>query len=297
MKNVSVALAAHLAGDVTTLCTCWKVTRQSGIVNGFTDHDQDVVFGGVTYQASGGFTASNVQTTAALQVDNMEVTGFLSSPSITEGDLHAGLWDHASVLVFLLNWADMTMGALNVRYGYLGEVTAHRSNFVAELRGLTQNLSRTLGEVYTPACRADLGDARCKVVLAPYTASGTVTSVTDNQTFATSLGSSTVQLTASPVTTGTPPDGYFVDGKLTWLAGPNSGASVEVRSYTAVGGQIITKLQAGYNVSVGDAFSVYRGCNKIGRAGDCKLVFNNYVNFRGEEDLPGLDKILQVGGR
>lgn len=32
-------------------------------------------------------------------------------------------------------------------------------------------------------------------------------------------------------------------------------------------------------------------------AGDCVTKFNNYINFRGFEDLPGQDKILLVGGQ
>ena len=31
MKTVSTALAAHLAQPVTTLATCWRITRTDGI--------------------------------------------------------------------------------------------------------------------------------------------------------------------------------------------------------------------------------------------------------------------------
>src|SRR5690606_28340960 len=36
-----------------------------------------------------------------------------------------------------------------------------------ELRGMTQALSQRIGELYAPECRADLGDHRCKVPIAP----------------------------------------------------------------------------------------------------------------------------------
>jgi hypothetical protein len=31
------------------------------------------------------------------------------------------------------------------------------------------------------------------------------------------------------------------------------------------------------------------------KSGDCKVKFNNYARFRGFEDLPGANKVLQVG--
>jgi hypothetical protein len=54
MKTISTALAEHLAGDVTTLATCWKITRRDGVVLGFTDHVRDLDVDGVTYRAASG---------------------------------------------------------------------------------------------------------------------------------------------------------------------------------------------------------------------------------------------------
>jgi hypothetical protein len=34
MKAISTAHAQHLAGEVTTLATCWKITRRDGVVLG-----------------------------------------------------------------------------------------------------------------------------------------------------------------------------------------------------------------------------------------------------------------------
>ncbi len=44
MRAVPPDLAAHLAGDVTTLCRCWRVLRRDGLALGFTDHDRDLAF-------------------------------------------------------------------------------------------------------------------------------------------------------------------------------------------------------------------------------------------------------------
>jgi uncharacterized ferritin-like protein (DUF455 family) len=61
--------------------------------------------------------------------------------------------------------------------GWLGEVSLGRNAFSAELRGLTQAYSRTIGELVSPSCRAVLGDARCGVTMGPYTVTGTIDSV------------------------------------------------------------------------------------------------------------------------
>ena len=47
MKTFSPSLAAHLAGGITTLCTCWRITRSDGAVLGFTDHDRTIIFDAV----------------------------------------------------------------------------------------------------------------------------------------------------------------------------------------------------------------------------------------------------------
>lgn len=168
MKTVSVALAAHLAGSVTTLATCWRITRTDGLVLGFTDHDRDLVVGGTTYAAASGYGRAAIGSRADLSVDDTEVSGILNSSLITETDIRAGLWDGAEVRIFVVNWADLTQGTLPLRRGRLGEVvSADNGGFRAELRGMAQALQQQVGELYSPECRADLGDARCKLPIAP----------------------------------------------------------------------------------------------------------------------------------
>lgn len=184
MKTVSAALKAHFAQPYQTTATCWKVTLTNTTVKAFTDHDKDIPFDGVTYLAASGYTASDVNTAAGLNVDNMEVQGLLNSPSITEADLNAGLWDYAKVEIFVVNWADLTMGKMYLRVGHLGEVQTGRDAFKAEIRGLTQAYSRTMVSLYSPSCRAVLGDTKCAKNLTAFTFAGAVDSVNaDNVTF------------------------------------------------------------------------------------------------------------------
>ncbi len=167
MKNVSTNLKTHLAGEVTTLCACWLVTRLDGVVLGFTDHDVDIVFNGVTYSAESGFLRTAISNTATAAPGELEVQGFLDSVTLTEHDLRAGLYNYATVELFMLNWSSLADGPLNLRYGNFGEVTiTSTGSFKIELRGLMQRLEQQFLETYGPICRADLGDARCKIQLA-----------------------------------------------------------------------------------------------------------------------------------
>ncbi len=69
MRRVPAALAAHLAGDATTVCHCWRVTRRDGTVIGFTEHDRDLPVDGTLCRAASGFRASEAEAALGLAVD------------------------------------------------------------------------------------------------------------------------------------------------------------------------------------------------------------------------------------
>ncbi|RQP04000.1 MAG: DUF2163 domain-containing protein, partial [Paracoccus sp. BP8] len=168
MKQLTTALYNHFQGNVTTLATCWKVTRRDKTVMGFTDHDVSLTVDGLRYHASSGYFRTAIANTASTAVDNLEISGFLDNDSISEVDLRNGAYDFAEVEIFAVNWMDLNQGICRLRYGLFGEVTIRPSGmFVVELRGLLQLLSQTIGETISPDCRADLGDNRCKVKLMP----------------------------------------------------------------------------------------------------------------------------------
>ena len=177
MNVIPIALANHLASEVTTMSTCWRATLQNGCVFGFTDNTNDLVIDGVTYAAATGYTPSSISTTGTMAVDNLEVTGILDSAGITDGDLNAGLWDYAEIHIFQVNYTDLSQGILKLVRGRLGEIKSRRSDFVAEMRGLADAYTRSLCSIYGPSCRANLGDAHCGVNLAPFTVTGTVQTV------------------------------------------------------------------------------------------------------------------------
>lgn len=169
-KTISGPMASHLLTELTSLATCWELTRQDGTVFYFTDHDQDLTFGGATYLAATGFTRSALETNSTLSVDNMELAGLLDSEVITEEDVRAGLFDYASLNSFIVNHEDPdSFSSIKLRNGFLGELTttSESGTFNADFRGLSQNFSQNVGNLYQDTCRVDFGDARCGIILEP----------------------------------------------------------------------------------------------------------------------------------
>ncbi len=278
MKETSNDLALHLAGEILTLATCWKIKRRDGTIMGFTDHNADLTIDSVPYIAATGFTPSAISDTSDLSVDNLDLEGMLSSSSIEEPDIMAGLYDFAEIEVFKVNYADVSQGILKLRRGWIGEVSLQGGYFSAEIRGLTQALAQTITEIFSPFCRATLGDSRCKVDLPTHTVSGAITSAIDSARF-----SDTARIET---------DGVFVNGVITFTSGANTGISSEVKEYRS--GSFVLALPMPYALSTGVTYTLIKGCDKT--LATCRSRFNNVVNFRGEPHIPGVDKMLQTAG-
>jgi uncharacterized phage protein (TIGR02218 family) len=164
MRTIPSALQAKLDSGVTTLCRCWVVTRRDGVVQGFTDHDEDVVLGGVTCRAGTGIFGSEAAEQLGLAVQGSEISGALADDELSEADLAAGRYDAAAIGVYVVDWSDPTLFVLMSK-GALGEVRREGIAFTAELRSLAHRLAEDSGRLYTATCSADLGDARCTVDL------------------------------------------------------------------------------------------------------------------------------------
>jgi uncharacterized phage protein (TIGR02218 family) len=280
MKSVPPDLAAHLAGAVTTLCTCWRVVRTDGVVLGFTDHDRSVLFDAIEHEPATGLDASDAVANAGFQVGGLEVTGALSSDRIRESDLDAGLYDNARVESWLVNWADPAQ-RLRLRVGSIGEVKRDGTSFAAEVRSLSHALDQPRGRLFRATCDADLGDARCTIDLSdPAGSASAVVIETDGSGRLTAL------------VPGVRPTGFFDAGLLTFASGANAGRKSEVLRHIREGADDHVELWQKMvdPIAPGDAFTISAGCDK--RFATCRDRFANAVNFRGFPHMPGNDFAL-----
>ncbi|AJD83174.1 hypothetical protein [Paracoccus phage vB_PmaS-R3] len=278
MKTIPTALQAHLDSGATTMCYAWKVTRKDGTVQGFTDHDEDLSFDGVTFEAEAGFTASQMQSALGLSVDNLELVGGFNSNHIDETDLIAGEYDDADVVLYWVNWAD-TSQRIVAMAGNLGEVKQNGIEFTAELRSLTHRLNQKVGRKFQRTCDAVFCDSRCKLNAATFTFSGTVDTVSSPSAFT--------------VTGLAQDDDYFSRGLVTWTSGANAGSTADVRTHTNDGAAVGIDLwtpQVG-DIAPGDTFDILAGCKQT--ADVCKDKFGNLDNFQGFPHMPGQDVVTK----
>lgn len=74
-----------------------------------------------------------------------------------------------------------------------------------------------------------------------------------------------------------------VSSAVLTLVGPGGGTS----------NRIVLHESFPFPVSVGEVFQITTGCNRL--PGTCTQKFGNIINFRGEPNLPGTEKLLERG--
>jgi len=270
-------LQARLKEGVSTICRAWVVTRRDGVSIGFTDHDLDLAFEDVTFEAGAGMDAGAVERSTGLSVDNTVALGALTSDRVSEADILAGRYDGAKVRQWLVDWSDVD-ARMELFRGTIGEVRASGGAFEAELRGLAEALNHPVGRAFLKTCDRVLGDTKCGVDTSDptYSVTASVVSVTDQLIIGweDSYGYQT---------------GWFTGGALTWETGANAGISALVRRDTGSGTDRVMTLwaEARAEAVVGDTFRVVAGCDKYIET--CAAKFDNAVNFRGFPHMPGED--------
>ena len=279
MRIVPESLAAHLASGATTLCRCWRVTRHDAVVQGFTDHDEDVVFDDTTFYAGTGFEGTEIEAQLGFAITGTELHGALSSETLSEDDLAAGRYDDAKIELFLVDWSNPE-NRLLLRAGNLGEVKREDSAFSAEVRGIASRLDEEKGRIFAAGCDADLGDQRCTIDLGnpAFRGEGVILAVEGAGIF-----------TASGLDGFA--DGWFTQGRLQWTSGANAGLAIEIKEHRIGGGVHLSLWQTMPEpLASGDTFVVTAGCDK--RFETCTAKFANALNFRGFPHLPGNDFVV-----
>lgn len=282
MRALPAALAASLAGGVTTLARCWRITRTDGLIVGLTEHDDDLTVDGTPFRAVGGVSGSENASSLGFAVDGGELSAALASDVLDEADLEAGRFDGAAVDLLLADWSNPASFLL-LRRAHIGEVRREGGAFTAELRSLSDGLNAVRGRLFTAGCDADLGDTRCAVALGSpaYRGEGSVGAVEGASLLvAAGLGGHAA--------------GWFTLGRLVFAGGVNAGFATEVKSHRVDGGVVRLELwqRPPEPVAAGDTFIVTAGCDK--RFETCRDRFANTLNFRGFPHMPGNDAVLAV---
>lgn len=257
--------------QTTSFCYCWAITRLDGTKFGFTDHDKKLSFDDFDFVPVDGVLTTQISTSLDLEVDDVDIEGVLDDDDLTEDDLRAGLFDNATVTIYIADWQDVTDRRILVT-GNLGNVITSDYGFSADFKSLSDKLARITGLVYQRTCDADLGDTRCGVdVTDPiYRINATVTSA----------GELSVELDDLSAYD----NGWFVLGELVAADGSKYGIRAHTNNRLELWEVPFPAL------SVNDVVRVTAGCKKGQTA--CADKFQNIINFRGYAlFMPGQDAL------
>lgn len=265
-----------LSAPVVPLAWCWRIERRDGVVLGLTTHDCALGFGGLTFRPEPGIRPSSIRQRGGLSGDSFDVTGALTSSTISAEDLRQGRWNGARLALIVADWQAPGERHLVVAEGRLGSVTVRGAEFTAELAGRDPELLRPFVPETSAECRAELGDRDCRVALAGRTVRAVVTAAAGRVlTVDTALGA-----------------GDFAYGALRWLDGAARGTRAVIVANDAA--SVTLAAVADARGVVGCRVELIEGCDK--RATTCAGRFANIANFRGEPHLPGIDLLTRFPG-
>jgi uncharacterized phage protein (TIGR02218 family) len=265
-----------LEEELVTPALCWRMERRDGVAIGLTGHDRDLVIDGLTYRAAPGMVPSAVTRSDGLDADTMQVAGALTAAAVTEGDLLAGRWDGARVVLFAIDWTDPGI-VQELGRGTIGAVELTDDGFSAELQGVAAALAAPVVELTSAECRAELGDARCRVAMAGRRRFARVVACADRL----------VTLDIAE-----PSANAYGGGLLRWFGGANGGLASAVAASDGDG--VTLRAAPAFAVETGVLVELVEGCDK-GFA-TCAARFANAANFRGEPFLPGIDLLTRYPG-
>lgn len=165
-KSITTELLQDIGSEVTTLATLVKIKRQDSKTFLFTDHVEDIEFGGDTYTSDVRCTLSATGSNSDLTVDNMDLTLYLDGVIFIKKELSVGMFKHAEIEVSIIDFTAPEHGTLTLRKGWLGETIINEQNVASiTISGLMKLLDIEIGRVYQPSCDTDLGSKRCGVAI------------------------------------------------------------------------------------------------------------------------------------
>lgn len=267
-------------------CQLWLITRRDGVEFAYTSHDRNITFRDTIYRSCKSLQASAIELGAFMdQTGNLDLQGIITDDEITERDLFGGLFDGASVEIWRYYWrggrAPMRLSA-----GIAGKVTQNDQEFKIEALTPRARLEQqALLETVTATCRwKRLGDERCKVNLASYLETGSVSSIAARSAYPSAQRRIFWDDTRGEAA------GYWTLGTITWTSGANAGLASEIKDFAD--GQFVLWEPMPYAIAPGDDYEVTPGCDRLKTT--CIGKFANYINFGGFADIPGKDAMMRV---
>lgn len=269
---------------------------------GLTSNTRDMTLAGhsgITFKSAAGLMPSSFEE-AMGDPTQLEMTGIFDAVLFDRNDVLAGLWENASVEIFVRSWdaTAVNYGELLIFKGFLGEFRDYQLFFKAEGRGLLSKLSQNAVWVTSRACRVKkFRDSQCGHTANTVTIGGVTYSIgglilgLDPSSNRREFFFNALNFTSLPNGNALPPSGFFNNGLLTVIGGDNDGLSREILKYDSAGSISLKRpFPFNFDPALIDV-TLTAGCNRT--VEDCKK-YDNIINFRGEPYVPGLTTVSKV---
>ncbi|MEL6201392.1 MAG: DUF2163 domain-containing protein [Pseudomonadota bacterium] len=275
MRQLSSAMLQALQSPSTTICNAWVVTRTDGSVIGLTDHDRVLTVNDIDCRPMDGVDRSGLEANTGTNSDTASITGILSSDAISNQDVENGLFDHAQIEHFMVDWSAVNNHA-KLRTHTMGEIRREGEAFVVELRGATGLLSKPNGRHYTRSCSARFCDAQCGMNEAEFSHATTITAVLQSNMIMVDLPAN-----LDPA--------LFSEG-LVRLDNQSSPLMIETAVATVDGCRLTFTGNLSTDFLAPATAVLVEGCNRAFVT--CRDRFLNAINFRGFPHMPGNYQVL-----
>lgn len=262
-------------GELTSIAMCWRMERADGAGLALTSHDEALLREGIRFSPAPGMVPASITRSLGLEPHSAEASGALSSDMLTSVDLALGRWDAARVIMTAVDWGDADADGIQLISGDLGNIAINGDEFSVELRGAVAKLENPVCPATSAECRAQFGDANCRVDLAGRSIIARVIAIDGNQ-----------------LTLDRTVDDRFLLGRLRYLSDSNCGlGSIIIGADDAV---LTVRDLPRAGIEPGCRIELREGCDK--RLETCRDRFANAINFRGEPHLPGNDLLTRYPG-
>lgn len=276
MKTTTTECAALLQTSRTVhMVELLTLTLIDGTALRWAGTDVAVSYGGNTWVPGPIIERDQIKSQTGISVSSLNLTLHVND-SITVLGLpllqaaRRGVLDGASVLIqkaFTDNPANPLAGTVHLFEGRVADIEINSTTARLEVKSFTELLDTQVPlDVYQASCLNTLYGTACGL-----------TKSANALNLSVAAGTTLQKLVCSVTGSGT-----YDLGELVFTSGVNAGVRRAVKSHTA--GQLLLSFPLPDAPSVGDTFTVYKGCDKT--LTTCRNKFSNAVHFRGFPFVP-----------
>lgn len=273
MKKLTHEIISHIKSELTTVAICWKIRLSNGKLLYFTEHDNEIDINGEKYIPDALVNSTAIESLSGLLPNNLNIEISLIDPSVASSE--SKYYEGASVDAMMINFMNPNADIINIFSGYIASITATPLSLKAKIQSYSDHLNNTIGELYSPLCRANFCDSLCKLSA-------------ENFSFVSHIDAMINEMTFFSEDIKNKENGILNYGYIEVISGVDTGDILYIKENHE--GVVTLSTMPKNKLHQGDKYKAIFGCDK--KFETCINKFNNAMNFRGEPHIPHYDALL-----